>query len=386
MQPSGAAAWRRSHWGRLVVVANPAGLAPRQLRLQAQRPVPAPAYRFKDVRLETATLQSVAVVQLPDGSAWIAGSDIPEQAWLSIDANDSAPKFVSLADLAGGPITSPEHVELDPVRRLSGTVVTGSRGASGATVTLFRLIDPPARADDPLKPRRVFAAETTADANGTFAFGTLGNADYELLAWHPQFGHASVLLHAAQQSVTLSLEQPGIAKGRVLVGGKPAAGVDVFSVPDQHAFSTADDPVNVKGGDGKTGADGRFVVTLAASGGGELRIGGSAYPVRRVPLPQSPLPLVDVGDIDLGAPLVVQVLLDRDPGCDLLATGPVGRLGLQIITGERTGPGVFRITIPEEGQWQFGLDCGGTIRSLLPVLVAIDKTLNGKEVRLDVPK
>jgi hypothetical protein len=385
MQDSTISAWRRSQWGRLLIVTDPEGKVPLKLELQAQRPVPPPAYRSKDVRLETATLQSLAIVQLPDGLAWIAGADAPEQAWIRVHANDAAPRFLPVVDLSAGPLTVPEHIELDSVRRLNGTVVAGSQDAARATVTLFRLIDPRPQPDDRLKPRRVFAAEMTADDNGAFAFDDIGNGVYEILAWHPQFGHASVILQPAQESVRVELEQPGIARGRVVIGGKPAPGVDVFSVPDQNALTGADDPVDVKGGDGRTDATGRFVVTLAPSGGGELRIGGGAHPTRRVPLPHSPLPLVDLGDIELGVPLVVYVALDRDPGCDLLATGPVGRLGLQIVTGERTGPGLFRVTIAEEGQWQFGLDCGGTIRSLSPV-VAITREMNGKQVQLSGAK
>lgn len=386
VQASISTAWRSAQWGRLIVVSDPEDGIPRKLQLQAERAVAPPAYRFRDVRLETKPVPSVSIVQLAGGVAWMTGADVPEQAWVSIRASEAAPRFVALADLANGAFANPERIALDPARRMNGAVVAGARAAAGATVTLFRLIDPPPRPDDRLKARRVFVDETTADETGAFAFDTVGNGDYEILAWHPQLGHASVMLEPAQQSVTVRLEQAGLARGRVLVGGKPAADADVFSVPDQSALSTADDPVDVKGGDGKTDASGRFVVILADTGGGELRIGGGAYPTRRVPLPRAPLPLVDLGDIELGAPLVVRVVLDRDPGCDLIATGPVGRLGLQIVTGDRTGPGLFRVVIPEEGQWQFGLDCGGTIRSLSPTLVAIGHDLNGKEVRLDVPR
>lgn len=386
VQSSSVSAWRKSKWGRLVVITDSERASPTALELQAQRAVPPPAYRFKDVRLETAAVESVAIVRMTFGVVWIAGTDAPEHAWIRIHAKDAAPRFLPLADLVSGSLTVPEHVALDPVHPLNGTVVAGSQHAARATVTLFRLIDPPPGPHNPVKPRRVFAAETTADDAGAFAFDDVGNGEYEILAWHPQLGHASVILQPEQQSLRVELEQPGIARGRVLIGGKPTPGVDVFSVPDQNALASADDPVDVKGGDGRTDTTGRFVVTLAPAGGGELRIGGGAYPTRRVPLPRSTLPLIDLGDIELGAPLVLYVALDRDPGCDLLATGPVGRLGLQIVTGERTGPGLFRITIAEEGQWQFGLDCGGTIRSLTPAVVAITRAMDGKQVQLSTAK
>jgi hypothetical protein len=157
----------------------------------------------------------------------------------------------------------------------------------------------------------------------------------------------------------------------VLAGGKPAAGVDVIAVPDPAAFAAAEDPIDLKGGDARTGPDGRFALALAAGGGGELRVGGGTYAIRRVPLPRASLPIVELGDIELGRTIVLSITLDQDPGCDVRAAGPLGRAGLRIVTAVRTAPGVFSVTLPEEGNWEFGLQCGRDERALAPSIVRV---------------
>jgi hypothetical protein len=230
----------------------------------------------------------------------------------------------------------------------------------------------------------VFAAEAIADAGGTVKVDGLGEAAYEVVAWHPLLGRGSLPLPGDASSIAIRLRSPGMARGRVLVHSKPAAGVEVIAVPEPAAFVTADDPIELKGGDARTGADGRFVVSLAAGGGGELRVGGGTYPIRRVPLPRAPLPLVEIGDIELGTPVVVNVTLDHDPGCGLRATGPVGRSGLQIVPATRTGPGLFRLTLPEEGVWELTVLCGADERTVTPAIVRISAGERPQEIRVTV--
>jgi hypothetical protein len=145
----------------------------------------------------------------------------------------------------------------------------------------------------------------------------------------------------------------------------------VAVVPELSAFAAAEDPTHVVGGLARTDAGGRFAVSLGVGGGGELRVGGGTYPTRRVPLPRAPLPVVELGDIELGRALSFSIALDQDPGCDLRATGPIGRAGLRIVTAARTAPGVFALTLPEEGLWEFGLLCGRDERDLTPGVVRI---------------
>lgn len=258
--------------------------------------------------------------------------------------------------------------------------------ASGALVTLFRLIDPspPPNPSSREKPRRVLVSEAIADATGAFHLDGIGEAQYEIVAWHPQLGRASFAPPRTPGVFTVRLASPGMVRGRVLSGGKPAAGIDVISLPAPEAFRNADDLVEVKGGDTRTGQDGRFAVTVAAGGGGELRVGGGTLPIRRIPLPRVPVPLLDLGDIDLGSPIEITIALDQESACDVRATGPIGQSGLQIVTGARTGPGLFRMKLPEAGLWAFELLCGRDERALAPATVQIGRADAGKEVRFMV--
>ncbi|HEY3883997.1 MAG TPA: hypothetical protein VGL62_02225 [Vicinamibacterales bacterium] len=376
--------WCTSEWGRFIDLIGPDGEQPVHAHVEIARAAAPPSYRSRSIRLESVSVPWIETREFPPSGVWIAGERPSGAAWAAFSADNAAPRYVALDDLASGAATVPEKIRFDAERPLDGTVLGAAQPASGAILTLFRLIDPLPSPEDPQKPRRVFAAETTAQEDGTFRFQSLGNGNYELVAWHPELGRASIFLQPAEQHVAVSLELAGMVRGRVLIGGKPAAGVDVFSVPDPAAYSNSDDPVTIKGGDGQTGADGRFTVSLAPSGGGELRVGGGAYSTRRVPLPSTPMPVVDLGDIELGAPLVISVVLDQDSACGVLATGPVGRLGLQIVRGVRTGPGLYRVTIAEEGEWEFGLDCAGTITPLSPSTMTVTQDLNGKEVRFEV--
>jgi hypothetical protein len=97
-----------------------------------------------------------------------------------------------------------------------------------------------------------------------------------------------------------------------------------------------------------------------------------------------PAALLDLGDIDLGSPLVITIVLDQDTACDVRATGPIGRSGLQIVTGPRTAPGLFRMVLPEPGLWAFGLLCGREERPLAPPTVTVSSANTGKEVRFSI--
>jgi hypothetical protein len=321
------------------------------------------------------------------GVAWLSGEDVPPDAWVDVRTAHSGPAYLVLRDVADGSPSLPFTVRLEEIRAVDGAAVGGrDQAASGALITLFRLIDPPPAANDSSreKPRRVLVAETRADGSGAFHLDGIGEADYEVVAWHPQLGRASSVLARTPGPLTIRLESPGTVRGRVLLAGKPLAGVDVISLPGPDAFRSAVDPVEVKGGDTQTGADGRFAVMLAPGGGGELRMGGGRLPIKRLPLPGAPAPLFDLGDIELGPPLEITLVLDQDSACDVHATGPIGPSGLQIVAGIRTGPGLFRMALPEPGLWAFGLLCGRDERPLAPATVHISSAQAGKEVRFSI--
>jgi hypothetical protein len=373
--------FQQSAWGRLIEVSDAVEYG--TLTATIAHPVTSAA-RQASLRLETALVTGANAVPVAGAVVWVHGDRIPASAWIELRAPGAAPVYLPLDEVAHAPPSLPLWVTLGPARMLDGVARGAQGGGSGAAVTLFRLIDPqPARAEPRQQARRVFAAEQIADAAGGFRFDAVGDADYEVVAWHPQLGRGIAPVGRSDTSVTVRLESAGQVRGRVIAGGKPLAGVDVISLPDPQAYAQAADLTDVKGGDGRTGADGRFVVSLApGGGGGEVRVGGGSYPIRRFPLPRAPVPIVDLGDIDLGAPIEVTVVLDRDPGCDVRATGPVGRSGLQVIGGTRAGPGLFRIVFPEEGMWEVHLLCGRDEHALDPTLVFITQAKSGKELRM----
>ncbi len=378
---------RSSRWGRLLVAPDTHGDSS-ALRVRFAHPVPPSSPRRPGLRLETVAVPDAHSTSVATGVAWLSGESVPPDAWIDVRTSRSGPAYLSLQDVAAGSPSLPLLVRLDETRAVDGIVVgLQDQVASGALVTLFRLIDPPRPAGDHSrdKPRRVLVAEAIADAGGAFHIAEgAGDAEYEVVAWHPQLGRASSMLPRGPGVFTVRLESPGTVRGRILAGGKPLAGVDVISLPGPEAFRSADDVVDLKGGDTRTGADGRFAVMLAASGGGELRVGGGTLPIRRIPLPRVPAPLLDLGDIDLGAPLEITIVLDQDTACDVRATGPIGRSGLQIVTGTRTAPGLFRMVLPEPGLWAFGLLCGREERPLAPSTVQISSANAGKEVRFSI--
>ena len=376
--------FQSSAWGRLVIAGNSA--ASGQISATIARPAGPQADRQSAFRLATVALPDSHAVAIGPASLWVYGGRVPPSSWIELRADGAGPKYVPLDEVAHGPPGLPFWILFDEARVVDG-IARAPQGvpAAGAVVTLFRLIDPvPTRTDGRQQPRRVFAGERICDESGAFRFEGLGDADYEIVAWHPQFGRGTVLVPRGGGSVTVRLESAGQVRGRVVAGGKPLAGVDVISLPDPVAYAQAADLTEVKGGDARTGGDGRFAVSTAPGGGGELRIGGGAYPIRRFPLPRAPLPIVDLGDIELGVPIEVTILLDRDPGCDLRATGPVGRAGLQVIGGSRTAPGLFRITFPEEGLWEVHLACGRDELALAPTVITITQGSAGSTLRFVV--
>ena len=247
------------------------------------------------------------------------------------------------------------------------------------------MIDPPGT-DRRVQPRRVLVGETLAKEYGTFEISGLGEADYELVAFHAQLGKAAVAIAPAQTEAILQLASAGVIRGRVVRGGRPVAGVDVVSVPDAAVFNAARDMTDAKGGDARTGADGRFQVAASAAGGGELRIGGGQYAVTRIALPRPVPPITDVGDIDLAPALEYTLVFDRDPGCPVQAVGPVGKVGLQMVAAVSAPDGSQKLRLPETGDWQFVLVCGNERRALVPNTIKIDAKEVGKELRFRVPE
>ena len=383
--PEAVGAMHVSGWSRMLVVRS-AVSQPLQLRAAIEQPV-APTQRLRSVRMQKTTVARAGAVLVPPAAIWVYGEQVPQRAWIDVRAARAGPVHLSLDDVAGAPAELPVFVTLDAARSVEGAVLDANGSPAGGTlITVFRLLSSssdlrPSRDREPAS--RVFVAEAIAGPDGGFAIDGLGAADYEIVAWHPQRGRASMALDGRTR-VEIRLESTGTIRGRALSAGKPAAGVDVISVPDPAAARDARDVLDLAGGNVRTGPDGRFVVPAAPAGGGELRIGGGAYPIRRIPLPRESVRAIDLGDVELGTSIAITVSLDVDPGCDLRAAGPIGKSGLLLVAAARAGPGLFRVEIPEEGHWEFTLSCGGVERALSPAVRQITSALAGKEVQFAV--
>ena len=375
--------WRSAAWGRMLIIRDSAPSSSKA-RLTFAQPVSPSSSRFAGIRLETALVPETGVVFLQSNVAWAFGERVPPKAWMEVRTEVGGPSFVPLEEVAAGGVAVPLELRISETRTITGSVMgLGGQPASRALVTLFRLIDPQPPPGSTVLPRRVFAAEQTTDEKGQFEIPGRGEAEYELVAWHSQLGRRSLLLEDARDRVSITLEAAGLVRGRVVSGGQPLAGVDVVSVPDAEAMMRTRDITDVKGGDAKTGPDGRFVVALASTAGGELRIGGGSYAIRRVPLPRSAKTSVDLGDIDLEAPIELQIAIEGDPGCTLQAVGPIGKIGLQVVTAVREPTG-HRLAVPEPGLWQFGLACAAGRRSLMPDSIQVTRAMAGTSVQFAV--
>lgn len=373
---------RASRWGRLMRVQDATGEAS-GLKVRFAHPVAQSTQRPRGLRLATAPTAAQAVT-IAAGVAWLWGDELPSEAWVEVRTARAGPVYLAMADIAGGPAALLLTEHLPDTKPLDGRVTSGrDQPAAVALVSLFRLIDPPSsalsRKEKP--PRRVLVAETTTDASGRFHIEGTGEAVYELVAWHSLLGRASLVLTHPPDEVIVRLQSPGTVRGRVLLAGKPLAGVEVTSVPAPDVYRDAEDLIDLKGGDARTRSDGRFAVMAASNGGGELRLGGGALPVKRIPLPKAPAPLLDLGDIELGLPIDFTIVLDQDTPCGVRATGPVGQTGLQIVLANRIAPGLFRLALPEAGMWAFGIVCGREGYALNPATLRITAAHAGTEVR-----
>jgi hypothetical protein len=317
---------RSSKWGRLLVVPGSAA-EPAGLRIRFARHVTSSPQRGPGVRLDTAAVANAQATFVAADAAWLSGEDVPAGAWIEVRTARAGPAYVPLPDVAAGPPGVAWTMRLDETRVFDGLVVN-SRGerVSGALVTLFRLIDPPRPQGDASKerPRRVLSAETVADAGGAFHLDGIGDADYEVLAWHPQFGRAVVPLPAGGGSLTCGWKRRGWC---VAVCSRPAsrsAGstCSVFRRRRPSGRGRSRRSERRRHSDRSRRAfrrDSRCGWRRGAARGGRerCRFGASRSPAACA--------LLDLGDIDLGSPIEISIVLDQESPCDVRATGPSGR-------------------------------------------------------------
>jgi hypothetical protein len=294
---------------------------------------------------------------------------------------------VDLVDVRNGPAEVPMRIRVEPALAISGSVsASGGTPAGRALVTLYRF-----HGDDHAPPRpakRVFVAEITAGADGSFRFDDLAREPYEIVAMHSMLGRGVRRVEPDGQDVTITLRRPSRAIGRVVRDGIGVVGVHVAIVPDLGQFAAAGDITELRGGETRTDRDGRFVVLLASHGSGELRVGDEGTGVRRVPLgpAESQPAVIDVGTIELSSLPPLTLVLEASEGCDLLLVGPAGRTGMTVVRSTRVGPAMYHAVVPEAGWWNVVAACNGRERAVVPANIEVDGRARDPTIRLTWPR
>jgi hypothetical protein len=374
---------RSSTWGRLLIVSSgpPASAVAGGARVMARRLI-TPRARPQSLRLEEGQDDRIRVDPAGDGAVWISGNEVPDDGWIEIGARDRASERLEVRDVAGAPAELPLRVQLQPSAVVSGRVTAGPGvAAPESIVTLYRFASRrPTEPRELIAPngarqpqKRIAVAEVRADADGVFRFDDLARERYEIVAMHPTFGRGEVRLEPDGQEVEVALRRPARAVGRVVRDGVPAAGVRVVFVPALAQFATAGDVTELRGGEAETDHDGRFTISLAPRGSGELRVGDERAGVRRVPLgPAESLPeVVQVGTIELDALPPLTLVFEAAGACSLLLTGPDARSGMSVIRASRLGPAMFQAAVPEPGRWHVVAVCGPRERAVMPATIDV---------------
>ncbi len=390
LSPSGVetARIRAAGWGRLVIAQTGAvSHSADGVRITSKRTQVPPA-RPLTTRVEVVPDSRVQIDTIAEGVAWISGSGVSDDGWIEIGAHDRASERLDLREVTEVPPELPLRVQLQPAVTVSGRVRNAADSpAFDAVVTLYRF----ARSDrdrDRKPPLRITVAETHADSEGAFHFDDLSIEPYEVVAMHPVFGRGVRRVTPDGRDIDIALRSAAQAVGRVLKDGLPAAAVRVVVVPDLAQFAAAGDITELRGGETQTGEDGRFAVTLASRGSGELRIGDEGAGVKRLSLgvAERQAGLIDVGDIELNGGATVTLVFEAAGSCEILLSGPAGRTGLSVVRSARIGPAMFQAVVPEPGRWHAVAVCGTKERAVLPAWLDLSPSAHDVTIRLAWPQ
>ena len=390
LSPSGVeiARTRATTWGRLVVAQT--GLTSQSasgVRITSKR-LQVPSARPLTTRVEVVPDGRVQVDTIAEGVAWISGSGVSEDGWIEIGAHERASERVGIREVAEAPPDLPLRVQLQPAVSVSGRVRNAADSpALDAVVTLYRFARPD-RDRERRPPLRITVAETHADSEGAFHFDDLSIEPYEVVAMHPVFGRGVRRVTPYGREIDIALRSAAQAVGRVLKDGIPAAAVRVVVVPDLAQFAAAGDITELRGGETQTGEDGRFAVTLASRGSGELRIGDEGAGVRRLSLgaAEKQAGLIDVGDVELNGGASVTFVFEAAGSCEILLSGPAGRTGLSVVRSARIGPAMLQAMVPEPGRWHAVAVCGTKERAVLPAWLDVSPSAHDVTIRLTWPQ
>jgi hypothetical protein len=356
--------WRTAAWGRLIRVRAPSG-AQVGARIVAMQPT----LRNGSGQMREATAVSgITVHSLGSNVFWLEGGKAND-AELELRAAGAATTRVPITRLATS-FPSATGIALPAEARISGDVRSPGSPVQGATVMIVRLLEPPSPRTSKEPPVERIGEIITGPA-GSFAFGGLDHGRYELFGWHPSHGRARAVV-SPPSHVRLELRPRPLVRGRVLQDGVPLASALVRALPSIEAVASARNPAFLASESLRTGPTGRFEVLAPDEGHVVLSIAGQRAS-RRIDLGDGSTlaDALDVGDVELGEPIDLDVVADLPPGCELHAAGPIGTTGLSVVRSTFIGPGRWRLKPPLAGRWLVGAVCGGKELALDPQMVQL---------------
>ena len=380
-------ATQASGWGRLLRLVDVTASSPKDLLVQAWRHVPA-ATAAGRARVRLAEDSTVRIYPIGPLAMWITGHESVSRRFIEVRGTDIVTVRIDVGEFQQGRADHSHSVYLRPDLPVEGTILDSQdHRVAGALVSAFEFVaghraDDKRRLDLPLQRRWI--AESVSDAQGSFSMSGLGAGSYEFLVAHSSSGRLVQTHRVSGLPLVLRLEGTPKVSGRVLVDQLPATGVQVRVVPDRDGLLVSDDPLALLAPPGITDLDGRFELALPGTWGGEVVVGGNGLAKSRFRLEGSDdrSSDTDLGDILLPGPLSVVVRLIA-PGCDLMAAGPLGSLGVDMVRGRFDSPsGAYLLRLPEPGFWWVEAECGTESRAVIPPVMQIGQDDRSRVIEL----
>ena len=342
------------------------------------------------VRVRLTADATVGIYPIGPLAMWITGEESARHQFVEVRGTHIATIRIDVGDLHHGRPDHPFLVYLRPDATVEGAILDSQdRRVVGAVVSAFEFVPGDGVVDgtrpDTARQRR-WIAESMSDASGAFSLSGLGSGSYEFVVVHAVAGRTTETHRVDGLPLTLRLAGTPKVHGRVLVEQLPAAGVQVRVVPDRDDFLRSDDPLRLISPPGITDRDGRFELALPVDEGGEIVVGGNGLAKSRYRFAGTDGESLerDLGDINLPAPLSVVIrLIGPAASCDLMAAGPVGSLGLDLVRSV-FDPGImaYRLRLPEPGFWWVEAECGAESGGVIPPVMQIRQDDTARVIQL----
>ncbi|PYR42712.1 MAG: hypothetical protein DMF95_27715 [Acidobacteria bacterium] len=365
-------------WGRVVHVTAGAA-APEDLHdllLTAWTPERSRA-RPQTRRFTPIKDDHVQTARVSETSFWVSGNEVDPDAFVALDGPAIGRSRMSTIRLSEGVPDDPIFLPATTPVTLAGHI-HGPHGeeAGGAGVELFGLLDSrqigdamPERLDE--RTPLLLERSVIASPDGSFQFDGVSIGPFRIAASHSSLGSGGVWVALVGPPVDIALTLAPKVKARVLRHGLPVPAARVRFLPDPDAWAASVDPTDHVTEQTRTADDGTFALPLPRKPAGTIQVLLDDGTGVRVVVPN----LQTTGDVllgDLTVPdqrrLVVR-LLDGST-CDLLAVGPLGALGLNVVrAASRTG--LYELELPDAGSWALNAECRGVVYEIEPPIIAV---------------